>query len=57
MSSESDSDYFNNARWRELPPTESIRVPRGAAADEVVARVRRMLVELPEDAADVSSHG
>ena len=37
-----------NPRWRELPSMERIRVPRGSAADEVIARARQMLAELEE---------
>ena len=38
--------HIVNPRWQELSPMESIRVPRGAAADEVIARARQMLGEL-----------
>ena len=38
--------HIINPRWRELLPMERIRVPRGAAADEVIARAQQMLVEL-----------
>ena len=40
--------HIVNPRWRELPPMEHIRVPRGAAANEVIARAHQMLVELTE---------
>lgn len=49
--------HIVNPRRQELSPMESIRVPRGAAADEVVARVRQMLAELTQGAAKASGHG
>lgn len=49
--------HIVNPRWRELPPMERIRIPKGAAADEVIARARQMLTELTKDAAEAPSRG